>query len=91
MGHSATGGNYEAPSTLPQGWHPEPVDDVALLRAELDACRAEIARLRTDSVPRSALVLVGSYDREAAGHGRFLSANHDWAKPLYVLRTEERT
>lgn len=47
MGHSATGGNHGAPSTLPQGWHPsEPGDDVALLRSELDACRAEIARLR---------------------------------------------
>jgi hypothetical protein len=29
------------------GWHPaEPGDDPALLRAELDACRAEIDRLR---------------------------------------------
>lgn len=29
------------------GWHPPaPEDDPALLRAELDACRAEIERLR---------------------------------------------
>jgi hypothetical protein len=33
-------------STSAPGWHPEPVDDVALLRGELDACRAEIERLR---------------------------------------------
>lgn len=48
MGHSATGGNHDAASTRPLGWHPEPVDDVALLRGELDACRAEIARLRVE-------------------------------------------
>lgn len=29
-----------------EGWHPETDDDIDILRAELDACKAEIARLR---------------------------------------------
>lgn len=29
-----------------EGWHPETDDDIDILRAELDACRAEITRLR---------------------------------------------
>lgn len=32
----------------PPGWHPDTDEDVAILRAELDACRVEIARLRRE-------------------------------------------
>lgn len=50
----------------PGGWHPVPEDDAALLRSELDACAAEIVRLRAqlaESVPRSALKEVGRIGR----------------------------
>lgn len=33
---------------LPAGWHPNTDNDTALLRAELDVCRAEIERLRAE-------------------------------------------
>lgn len=68
--------------------------DVFALLAALEAAEAQRDELRrhmlseSASVPRSALVQVGSYDREASLHSRFLDYNHDWAEPLYVLRTE---
>lgn len=39
-------GLLEAGRVTTPAWHPETTDDVALLRAELDACRVEIVRLR---------------------------------------------